>query len=818
METFTLLKAAGAQTLRRAVSLLADRPNRMPSMQPRNSRSTSRTSRPKFSNKVLRGRRQTAWPDAICNHQKLAFIETDEDGVIRAFNAGAERLFGYVGDEVIDKVRINELQDPELSAIPVDPVANLKRRNDQRLHEADCVRCDGGRFPALVSISPLHNRAHDLAGYLYIIGERPERPRVERAGSVAPQTSDEEASNERQELFRQVVVAFPEALWIRDAGSPVLHYLNSTWETLTGRPVDVGDDMQKLYEAFHPDDLEKVLAAVKRHPNGGADLECRILLPNGTVRWVHSRTFPIADSNGRIYRVAGIMGDITPHHEEAERLERLKDEFVATVSHELRTPMTSIAGSLALLIGNAAGDLPESAIRMLTIAHNNSQRLVRLISDILDIEKIESGKVEFDLRRVDVRALVEQSMEAMRAYGKGFGVRLVLDGSSADGEVCADPDRLVQVFTNLLSNAVKFSSTGQEVVVAIESLPSSTKVWVRDHGCGIPDAFKPHVFEKFAQADTAEARNTVGSTGLGLSIGQQIVTRLGGEIGFQDAPGGGTEFFVSLPAWDYLGKTRSLLEGRFPGARVLLCADAADLAAIAAERLRQAGFATELARSASEALDRTSASSYEAILMDLKLARGDHIAFVKKLRARQRQYSTLLKALSVGPETTSARQPVMMLDIIDWLDKRTSPDELKSVLDRLIVPGTQTAPRILIVDDDAAMRGMILETLRSAADLTAVGSAGAAYSALDGHRFDLAVLNLASADACAMSLLAELRDKEGEALPIVVVSSAAADIWIAPRMEARVINSTASIDSLIRTLQRRFFGRPLRTTSKRNAA
>lgn len=227
--------------------------------------------------------------------------------------------------------------------------------------------------------------------------------------------------------------------------------------------------------------------------------------------------------------------------------ERLKDEFVSTVSHELRTPLTSISGSLGLLMGLWGEKLPESAARLLTIAHANSQRLVRLINDILDIEKIEFGHVVFKLERIGVLALVEHVIEANRGYAEGYSVRVRLDAESADGEVNADPDRLAQVITNLLSNAIKFSPADEEVVVKVEESGDAVRISVRDQGAGIPANFRPHIFNKFAQADAANTRQK-GGTGLGLNIAKQIVERLGGELTFGDAPGAGTIFSVALPA------------------------------------------------------------------------------------------------------------------------------------------------------------------------------------------------------------------------------------------------------------------------------
>jgi signal transduction histidine kinase len=235
---------------------------------------------------------------------------------------------------------------------------------------------------------------------------------------------------------------------------------------------------------------------------------------------------------------------------ERKRLDRLKDEFVSTVSHELRTPLTSIAGSLGLLAGKVAGILSEPATRLVEIAHGNSQRLVRLVDDILDIEKLESGRVVFDFRRVEVRSLVEQTVKSIRGFAEAHGVKIRIEEGSAVGEVRADTDRLAQVVTNLLSNAIKFSPADGEVLVAVanEGKIDLVRILVRDHGPGIPADFKSRIFERFAQADATNARRQ-GGTGLGLSIVKQIVDRLDGEVGFSDAPGGGTIFHVELPIW-----------------------------------------------------------------------------------------------------------------------------------------------------------------------------------------------------------------------------------------------------------------------------
>lgn len=225
---------------------------------------------------------------------------------------------------------------------------------------------------------------------------------------------------------------------------------------------------------------------------------------------------------------------------------QMKDEFVAMVSHELRTPLTSISASLGLLVADPSRTMSEAASRLLRIAHSNSQRLVRLINDILDVEKIETGKIEFEMKQLDVCRLIEQSIEGVRGYADQFDVIVTLDPKAERLFVRGDADRFMQVVTNLLSNAIKYSPSRGEVFVSVESMAELVRISIRDHGPGIPETFRAHIFEKFAQASAGDERQK-GGTGLGLSIARQIVLKFGGEVGFYDAPDGGTVFHVDLP-------------------------------------------------------------------------------------------------------------------------------------------------------------------------------------------------------------------------------------------------------------------------------
>ncbi len=234
--------------------------------------------------------------------------------------------------------------------------------------------------------------------------------------------------------------------------------------------------------------------------------------------------------------------------DEQRRMERLKNEFISIVSHELRTPLTSIHGALGLINTGLGGELQPRARQLVDVAYRNSQRLVRLVDDILDLQKIESGAMAFQLHPLEVRPLLEQSIEANQSYAGRLGVALALAGAPAGVRVYGDADRLMQVMTNLLSNAAKFSPPGESVRVAAQRLDGAIRVSVTDRGPGIPEEFKERIFQKFAQADSSTTRDK-GGTGLGLSITKAIVERLGGTIDFETDPATGTTFRFDLPEW-----------------------------------------------------------------------------------------------------------------------------------------------------------------------------------------------------------------------------------------------------------------------------
>ena len=251
---------------------------------------------------------------------------------------------------------------------------------------------------------------------------------------------------------------------------------------------------------------------------------------------------PLVNDEGDVISIIAQGRDITQELE----AERLKKEFTSTLSHELRTPLTSIIGSLQLINSGVLGDLEKDVAELTTIAERNGQRLLDLINDLLDIEKIESGKFELSPEIVSLDSLLGDTLMLNKSFADRYNVRLAMDDRLPQVKVEADPKRLVQVVTNLLSNAAKFSPEGGAVDVTLELLGDRVRVSIHDRGPGIPQEFRSRIFSRFAQADSTATRQK-GGTGLGLAICKRLIEMMHGSIGFENRPGGGTTFYFELP-------------------------------------------------------------------------------------------------------------------------------------------------------------------------------------------------------------------------------------------------------------------------------
>ncbi|MCK6589502.1 MAG: ATP-binding protein [Polyangiaceae bacterium] len=250
----------------------------------------------------------------------------------------------------------------------------------------------------------------------------------------------------------------------------------------------------------------------------------------------------LRDETGAIIGYLAVGKDLTDHKE----VDRMKSEFISTVSHELRTPLTSIRGALGLLDGGVVGTLPPEAQEVVQIAIANSERLVRLINELLELDKMEAGKLELHLQNIDPAKLVTAALEGIRGMADQAGIKL--SGSiDVRGVVRGDWDRLIQVLTNLLSNAIKFSPEGGRVHVNVERVSrAGLRFSVVDEGPGVPPDQLHKLFKKFQQLDSSDSRQK-GGTGLGLAISKALVEHHGGTIGVDSRPGQGSAFWFEVP-------------------------------------------------------------------------------------------------------------------------------------------------------------------------------------------------------------------------------------------------------------------------------
>lgn len=329
-----------------------------------------------------------------------------------------------------------------------------------------------------------------------------------------------------------------------------------------------------------------------------------------------------------VARIAAMMDARHAHLEtsleQVQELERLKTEFVSTVSHELRTPLTSMRGALGLVLAGTTGPLPAKAHDLLRIAHGNTERLIRLINDILDIEKIEAGQMALRREWCELGALVQATVRSVETLAQEAGVRLAVE---AEGEVrvTADADRLVQVFTNLVANAIKFSPRGEVVTVRVETAGGEALVHVQDRGPGIADEFRSRVFGKFQQQESHDARRK-GGTGLGLAIARALVERHEGRLTFDTAVGRGTTFTVALP---WTPPTAAPAAG--DGYRILLLDDDLGMLSVLSTLCAPLG-ETFGVRGAEEAIAAAGDARFDAMIVDPAV--GDHagLAAVRRIR------------------------------------------------------------------------------------------------------------------------------------------------------------------------------------------
>jgi PAS domain S-box-containing protein len=368
-------------------------------------------------------------------------------------------------------------------------------------------------------------------------------------------------------------------------------------------------------------------------------------------------------------RLGGSIRDVS----ESREVERLKKEFVSTVSHELRTPLTSIRGSLGLLAGGVLGKLPPEAVEVVAVAERNVVRLVRLINDILDLERLDTGRIEMHFETVTLASVFARSLEAVGSFAAQEGIEL--ECSATAGQVWGDGDRLVQVLVNLLSNAVKFSPRGGVVRLSAASEGGWAQVRVADQGRGIPASFREAIFERFRQVEASDARQKGGS-GLGLAICKAIIEQHGGSIGVESEEGQGSVFWLRLPVSPRETPALPTPPPAAPTPRpeVLLVEDDLALLDVMERQLQRAGLFVRHATTGEQAIALARGRAPSLLVLDVSLPRGDGFDVVEALR-REPHLSDLPVLVYTVSDLTAQQRERLKLGPTRFLTKSRSTDE-----------------------------------------------------------------------------------------------------------------------------------------------
>jgi PAS domain S-box-containing protein len=527
-----------------------------------------------------------------------------------------------------------------------------------------------------------------------------------------------EARRESEERFRIMADTAPVMVWM--AGPDKLcDWFNRPWLEFTGRTLE-----QELgngwVEGVHPEDLERCVSTY----TGAFDrresyrTEYRLRRHDGEYRWVLGSGTPRFGPEG----FAGYVGsciDISERREadaererllaesraarlSAEQASRLKDEFLAVLSHELRTPLNAIVGWAHMLRGAPLDE--EGRARAVETIHRNAQLQRQLISDVLDISRIVSGKLTLDLQQVDLAAVIEDAADTLRPAAQARQIGLVLELDRAASPVRGDPGRLQQVVWNLLSNAVKFTSVGGSVRVRLARAGSAVLCTVEDDGPGVAPEFLPFVFDRFRQGDSSSTRRH-GGLGLGLAICRSLVERHGGEISARNAPGGGGAVFsFRLPALSEgeaaEGATDRatqppLLDAApsLKGLCVLVVENDEDSRTLVQGLIELQHGRVLLARSAAEAFQSLQLARPHVVVSDIEMPDEDGYSLLRRVRALPPAQGGLTPAIAL---TAYARPQDRELALAAGFElhvaKPVDPAELVAAIAALARPGAAERP------------------------------------------------------------------------------------------------------------------------------
>ncbi len=731
----------------------------------------------------------SAWQKTILKHMVDGVVTIDQHGIIQTINPAGERIFGYAATEVIGR-NVKMLMPSPYQEEHDTYLDNYLRTGKARIigigRQVEGRRKNGQTFPLDLAVSEITVAGkHLFTGIVRDISERIEAEKAIKAGASRLQAVLDHVVDGIITINSKGIVQ-----GFNPAAEKIFAY---SAEEVIGRNINML--MPAPYQAQHDGYLQNYMQGGKASIIGiGREVEG--MRKDGSV-------FPLDLAVSKMYidgetLFSGIVRDIT----ERKQMEKMKNEFISTVSHELRTPLTSIRGSLGLVMAETVGKLPASVKDMLTITSNNTERLLLLINDILDIQKIEAGMMAFRFHSLELPVFLQQAIKSNQAYADQYNVRFVLKACPDRVRVYADDDRMMQVMNNLMSNAAKFSPRGETVEISMARQNGTIRISVSDHGPGIPDDFRDKLYDKFTQYDSTDKRQK-GGTGLGLSITRLIIEKHGGRIDYVSKPQVGTTFFVELPELiSELSDNILPIELKDKNSPcILIVEDDPDVAALLQRMLAETGVNSDIACNAAEArqLLRQHVDKYNAMTLDIILPDEDGIQLLTSLR--QNETTRDLPVIVISIKADDARRELNggAIGILDWIKKPIDPERLNHVVKH--AAGLAKRPRILHVEDEQDIHYLVSKMLQHDCELVWTSTLLAAREILLEENFDLILLDIGLPDGSGLDLLETI-----ENLPkpprVVIFSAQNTAPEAAQQVSSVLVKSHTSNEQLLATIAR----------------
>ena len=504
-----------------------------------------------------------------------------------------------------------------------------------------------------------------------------------------------------EENFKQLADNIVDIFWLREGER--LIYLSSAFEKVTGRKrEETMQNPDSIFNALHPEDN------LTHRFFGDLDIfkneefitdQFRIIKPDGSIRWIWSRIFPVYNRQGKLYRMAGIASDITLQKDleselrlakdKAQESDRLKSTFLANISHEIRTPMNGIIGFASLLTRTATND--ESRNRYIEIINKSSDQLLHIIDDLIDISKIEANQVQVVNNPCDINALLDEihifySRELLQAEKNQIELIPVYSLNNENSIIITDGLRLRQIIGNLMSNAIKFTEKGTIRFGYVMEDKDHIKFFVEDSGIGIDPSKSEIVFQPFRQVDEGDARR-FGGTGLGLSISLGFVKMLRGRMWHESVPGKGTSFYFILPyrsavvpehpADSPLEKTGPVWDGK----RILIVEDDDLNFEYLNAILEPTSIGIDRAKDGIQAVDLCKSDAFDVVLMDIRIPKIDGLQATRIIRESG---ITIPVIAQTAFAMTNDRDKCMDAGCNDYISKPVNKDALIEILSRYL--------------------------------------------------------------------------------------------------------------------------------------